>query len=73
MQRQDYTASHQAVLVSARRFENSPYLEKYATDNMLYGIYAQRLHVLSVGEDAVDHYWKVRRVCFMTYPKNRWR
>ena len=43
MERQNYTASHQAVRVSTRRFENSPYLEKYATNDMLYGIYAHRL------------------------------
>ena len=61
MEQQNYTASHQAVRVSTRRFENSPYLEKYACGDMLYGIYAQRLHVLSVGEDPVEHYWKLRR------------
>ena len=61
MEKPNYTASHQAVLVSTRRFENSPYLEKYATGDMLFGIYAQRLHVLTVGEDPVEHYWKLRR------------
>lgn len=61
MEKQNYTASHDVVYVSTRRFENSPYLEKYATDDMLFGIYAQRLHVLTVGEDTVEHYWKLRR------------
>ena len=28
---------------------------------MLYGIYAKRLHVLTLGEDPVEHYWKLRR------------
>ena len=61
MKQQNYTASHENVRVSARRFQNSPYLEKYATDDMLYGIYAKRLHVLTLGEDHVEHYWKLRR------------
>ena len=61
MKQQNYTASHENVRVSARRFQNSPYLEKYATDDMLYGIYAKRLHVLTLGEDPVEHYWKLRR------------
>lgn len=61
MEQQDYTAAHEAVRVSARRFENSPYVEKYATQDMLYGIYAKRLHVLNLGEDPVEHYWKLRR------------
>ena len=61
MQKQNYTASHETVRVSARRYENSPYLEKYATDDMLYGIYARRLHVLRLGEDEIEHYWKLRR------------
>ena len=61
MKQQNYTASHRAVRVSTRRFENSPYLEKYAADDMLYGIYAGRLHVLTIGEDPVEDYWKLRR------------
>ena len=61
MQQQDYTAAHETVRVSARRYENSPYVEKYATPDMLYGIYARRLHVLNLGEDPVEDYWKLRR------------
>ena len=61
MEHQDYTAAHDILRVSARRFENSPYLEKYATDDMIFGIYAKRLHVLSVGENPQEDYWKLRR------------
>lgn len=61
MEQHDYTAAHNILRVSARRFENSPYLDKYATEEMIFGIYAKRLHVLSVGENPVDHYWKLRR------------
>ena len=61
MKKNNYTASHDNLLVSARRYEQSPYLDKYATDDMLFGIYARRLHLVTAGEDTVEHYWKLRR------------
>ena len=65
MEKHAYTAAHEALRVSVRRYENSPYLEKYATDDMLFGLYARRLHVLSFGEDPMEDYWTLRRAAVL--------
>lgn len=61
MEQPNYAASHRTVHVSAKRFTVSPYIQKYAKDDMLFGIYCDRLYPLTLGEDPIEHYWKLRR------------
>jgi len=61
MDQPNYAASHRTVHVSAKRFTVSPYLDKYAKDDMLFGIYCDRLYPMTLGEDPVGHYWKLRK------------
>lgn len=56
-----YATAHATVRLSTKRGELSPYLERYATDNMVFTLYANRFTPLSVGGDAVADYWKLRR------------
>ena len=57
----EYANSHAIVRLSAKRYEQSPYLERYANDNMVFSLYANRFTPLSVGGDTVTDYWKLRR------------
>jgi len=61
MEQPNYAASHRAVQVSAKRFTVSPYLDKYAKGDMLFGIYCDRLYPMTLGEDPIEYYWKLRR------------
>lgn len=56
-----YATAHATVRLSTKRGELSPYLERYATDDMVFTLYANRFTPLSVGGDAVADYWKLRR------------
>ncbi len=49
------------VRLSARRFEESPFLERQNTKEMIKGVYANRFFVVYNGEDTLDKYWKLRR------------
>ena len=53
------------VRISARRFEQSPYLECYDTPEMVRGVYADRFYPMSVGENPADKYWTLRRRAVM--------
>ncbi|MEM7343500.1 MAG: aminomethyltransferase family protein [Chloroflexota bacterium] len=57
----DYASSHDIVRLSAKRYEQSPYLAKYMTEDAVFGLYANRFYPLSLGGDAVADYWKLRR------------
>jgi aminomethyltransferase len=61
MTKPNYAASHQTVRISAKRFDQSPYFHRYATEDMLLGVYARRFYPLSLGEDATERYWALRR------------
>jgi len=61
MKTTNYAAAHETVRISAKRFEASPYTEKYANDDMVFGIYCRRFYPLSNGDDPVENYWKLRR------------
>ena len=61
MEQPNYAASHRTVHVSAKRFTTSPYLDKYARDDMLFGIYCDRLYPMTLGEDPIEYYWKLRK------------
>ena len=47
--------------LSARRFEISPFLKHYQTDEMVFGAYAGKFYALSGSQDLVENYWKLRR------------
>ncbi len=57
----NYAASHETVRISSRRFEASPYIEKYASSDVIYGIYCRRFYLLSNHTDPIEQYWKLRR------------
>ena len=61
MNNQNYAAAHPSLHISCKRFEQSPYLEKYQQDGMLFGVYAGRFYPLSMGEDPIEQYWQLRR------------
>ena len=49
------------VRISARRFEESPYVTAYATDNIVRGVYAGRFFPVYNGNDPIEEYWLLRR------------
>ena len=49
------------VRVSARSFEESPYLERYDSRDTVRGVYAGRFFTIYNGEDPVRKYWTLRR------------
>lgn len=57
----NYASSHDIVRLSAKRYEQSPYLERYMNDQAIFGLYANRFYPLSLGGDPVADYWKLRR------------
>ncbi len=61
MQVSNYAASHRIIRASAKRFIPSPYVDFYANDDTVFGIYCDRLYPLSIGNDPIEHYWKLRR------------
>jgi glycine cleavage system aminomethyltransferase T len=61
MENINYASAHGTVHVSAKRFEPSPYTDKYKHDDMVFGIYCRRFYPLSLGEDPIEQYWKLRR------------
>jgi aminomethyltransferase len=56
----NYADSHPVIRISAKRFEASPYLDRYATDEAVFGVYGNRLYALSLGDDPVEDYWHLR-------------
>lgn len=49
------------VGISARRFEESPYIARHDTSKMVRGIYANRFFAVYNGEDYLAKYWVLRR------------
>ncbi len=47
--------------ISARRFEESPYVDRYEGPDMVRGVYAGRFFPVFNGEDPVQKYWVLRR------------
>ena len=48
------------VEISARRFEESPFLERQDTAQMVRGVYANRFLAVYNGEDPIEKYWTLR-------------
>ncbi|MEM8861013.1 MAG: aminomethyltransferase family protein [Chloroflexota bacterium] len=57
----DYAKSHDIVRLSAKRYEQSPYLSKYMIENAVFGLYANRFYPLALGGDPISEYWNLRR------------
>lgn len=49
------------VAISARRFEESPYLDCYAHEEMVRGVYAGRFFPMFYGDNLEAKYWALRR------------
>lgn len=49
------------VQVSARRFEESPFIERTNSPDMIRGVYADRYFAIYLGENVDDKYWTLRQ------------
>ena len=56
----NYADSHPVIRVSAKRFDASPFLHRYVTDEAVLGVYGGRLYPLSLGADPVEDYRHLR-------------
>ena len=59
------------VEISARRFEESPFIERTYHPNMVRGVYAGRYFAISLNEDYLEKYWCLRQkaLIFDTHEK----
>ncbi|NNF79407.1 MAG: aminomethyl transferase family protein [Rhizobiales bacterium] len=55
------TQNSNIVAISARRFEESPYIERYGHPEMARGVYAGRFFPMFYGDDPAEKYWILRR------------
>lgn len=53
--------SHTVLKLNTKRFDKSPYYDKWATDETIFGIYNTRLYPVSFGEDTIADYWQLRK------------
>jgi len=58
---QEATDLTNTVGVSARRFEESPFIERTDSPSMVRGVYAGRYFPIFFGEDPIQKYWTLRR------------
>lgn len=49
------------VAISARRFEESPFIARTARPDMVRGVYAGRFMAIYAGEDPIEKYWCLRQ------------
>ncbi len=49
------------VRISAKRFEQSPFVSCYENPETVFGVYAGRFYSVFNGEDPVENYWALRR------------
>ena len=56
-----YAKSHPIVRLNSFRFEHSPYVEKYVTEQTVFAIYCNRFYPLNMGENVIEYYWKLRQ------------
>ena len=62
---QELSDLKKTVKISARRFEESPYIERTNSSEMVRGVYAGRYFAISLGEDPVQKYWLLRQKAAM--------
>ena len=48
---------NQTIQISARRFEESPFIQRTNTSNMVRGVYAGRYFPMKIDEDPQEKYW----------------
>lgn len=56
----NYADSHPVVRISTKRFASSPFVERYANDETVFGVYGGRLYPLSIGDDPIEGYRRLR-------------
>lgn len=49
------------VAISARRFEESPFIARTGSAAMIRGVYADRFFPIYLGEDVIEKYWLLRQ------------
>ena len=59
--KKNYGASHEPFVVSSKRIELSPYLNKYYNKNIILGISAKRFYPLSTEVDPTASYWNLKK------------
>lgn len=60
-QKLSYADSHSVVRLSSKRFEQSPYSDKYVNEQTVLGLYSNRFYPLTLGGNAIDDYWRLRQ------------
>ena len=58
---QEASDLHNNISISARRFEESPFIERTRRPEMVKGVYAGRFFTIYMGEDYLDKYWCLRQ------------
>ena len=66
---QELSDLNKTIKISARRFEESPYIERTYSPEMVRGVYAGRYFPMSVGEDPIKKYWLLRLFFSMYSPR----
>ena len=61
MNLQEESDLQNTIAISSRRFEESPFIERQNTSNMVRGVYAGRYFAVYNGEDPIQKYWTLRR------------
>jgi glycine cleavage system aminomethyltransferase T len=56
-----HSDAKRTVRVGARRFETSPFVECWANEDTVMGVYAGRYYSVYNGEDTTETYWALRR------------
>jgi aminomethyltransferase len=62
---QELSDLKKTIKISARRFEESPYIERTDHPEMVRGVYAGRYFAISLGEDPIQKYWLLRQKAAM--------
>lgn len=58
---QEETDLQNSVSISARRYEESPFIARTETPDFVRGVYAGRFFPIYAGEDAIEKYWCLRQ------------
>jgi len=58
---QELSDLKKTIKISARRFEESPYIERTYSPEMVRGVYAGRYFPMTIGEDPLKKYWLLRQ------------
>ena len=58
---QELSDLKKTIKISARRFEESPYIDRTDCPEMVRGVYAGRYFAMSLGEDPIQKYWLLRQ------------